>query len=45
MSHLGILADLLIDLVDGRDLVVRDVDGHLRHIGFFQIPADSLDLL
>ena len=44
-AHLGILADLLVDLVDGGDLVVGDVDGDLGHVGLLQVPADGLHLL
>lgn len=44
-SDLGVPADLLIHGVEGGQLVVQDVGGHLGDVGLVQVPANPLHLL
>ncbi len=44
-SDLSIPADLLVHGVEGGQLVVQDVGGHLSDVGLVQVPAHPLHLL
>lgn len=44
-SDLGVPADLLVHGMQGRQLEVQDVDGHLSDVGLVQVPAHPLHLL
>lgn len=44
-SDLSVPADLLIHSVEGGQLVVQDVGGHLSDVGLVQVPAHALHLL
>lgn len=43
-SDLGVPADLLVHGVQGGQLVVQDVGGHLSDVGLVQVPAHPLHL-
>ena len=45
LLYLGSAADLFVNSVDGRQLKVQDVGGHLGYVRLFQVPAHSLHLL